>query len=313
VAIRLAGRGTARRIRRAVDPDLDPLYELPEGVVEHDVATHDGGTVHVLEVGRGRPLVLVHGVTLQAHVWAPLMHLLSDRFRVVAVDVRGHGRSVVGSDGVGRIAAARDLAGVLESLDLRGAVLVGHSMGGMIIGELCAHHHDVVDERVAGLVLMNTVVSHVVPDRAVPVARSVRRRADARVAAGRRLPRLVGDNDRSLIATRVAFGSHPSGAAVEQVRSLGEQVDLRYYIPLWADLLDYDGEAALESVDLPTVVLVGSRDLLTPPSMARRIVRHLKDGELQVIEGAGHQLMQERPRQVAEQIRRLADRIEEPR
>jgi pimeloyl-ACP methyl ester carboxylesterase len=90
---------------------------------------------------------------------------------------------------------------------------------------------------------------------------------------------------------------------------MGEQVDLRYYVPLWADLLDYDGEAALESLDIPALVLVGSRDLLTPPAMARRIVSHLAHGELHVVPGAGHQLMQERPREVAGFISDLAERL----
>ena len=306
---RAANRTAATRIRQVTDPELDPLYELPDGVVHHDLPTADGGTAHVLEIGAGRPVVLVHGVTLQAGVWAPLMHLLSDRFRVVAIDVRGHGGSTPGSSGVGRLAAAADLASVFEQLDLRDAILVGHSMGGMIVGELCAHHPGLVADRVSALVLMNTAVSHILPTRIVPAAQSLRRHADERAAAGRRMPRMVGANDRSLLATRVAFGARPSGAAVEQARRMGEQVDLRYYVPLWADLMDYDGEAALDALDIPALVLVGSRDLLTPPSMARRIVHHLAHGELHVLPGAGHQLMQERPREVARLISDLAARL----
>ncbi len=307
---RAASRSAAGRIRNSHDDDLDPLYELPDGVVVHDIPSHDGGTIHALEVGSGRPLVLVHGVTLAAEVWAPLLHLLADRFRVIAVDVRGHGASSVGDDGVGRVAAAHDLVTLIEQLDLHGVILGGHSMGGMIIGELCSLYPEVVAERVDGLVLMNTAASHVVPPAAVPMVRSLRRRADSRVSSGGRMPRLVGANDRSLVATRIAFGVDPPGAAVEQVRRMGEEVDLRYYVPLWMDLLDYDGEAGLESFDVPAVVLVGSRDLLTPPAVARRVVEHLRDAELHVIPGAGHQLMQERPREVAAYITDLADRLD---
>jgi pimeloyl-ACP methyl ester carboxylesterase len=309
VAARSAGRTLARLLESVEDPVLDPLYLLPADVSHRDVPTHDGGTVHLIERGEGQPVVLVHGVTLQAAVWAPLLHLLGDRYRVIALDVRGHGRSVVGDDGVGRVAAARDLASLLERLDLHDAVLCGHSMGGMIIGELCGRHGDVVAARVGGVVLMNTAVSQIVPRRVQPAARRVHDRAHARASAGGRMPRVVGANDRSLLATRVAFGSRPSGAAVAQVRDMGAQVDLRYYIPLWADLLDYDGEAGLESLDAPAVVLTGSRDRLTPPAMARRIVAHLRHGELHVIDGAGHQLMQERPHEVARYIDDLAQRV----
>ena len=310
VAGQLVDRMVAGRIRGVTDDDLDPLYVLPDDVVHHDVTTHDGGTIHVIERGAGRPVVLLHGVTLQAEVWAPLLHLLADRFRVLAVDVRGHGRSQVGDDGVGRMAAAHDLVTLLEHLDLRGAVLVGHSMGGMIIGEACTRHPDVVAERVAGLVLMNTAVSGLVPRASLPAVRAARERANARVSAGRGLPRLVGDNNRSLIATRAAFGARPSGAAVEQARRMGREVDLQYYIPLWADLLDYDGEAGLEAFDGPALVLVGSLDRLTPPAKARRLAAHLGDAELHVIGAAGHQLLQERPREVSALIRQLTDRLD---
>jgi non-heme chloroperoxidase len=306
-----ANHRLADRIRAAADPELDPLYELPDDVTTYDVPTHDDGTIHVIERGHGRPLLLLHGVTLRAEVWAPLLRLLGDRFRVIAIDVRGHGASTVGADGVGRRAAAHDVVTLLEHLDLRDVVLGGHSMGGMIIGETCALYPEVVRQRVAGLVLMNTVVSHLVPPAAVPAVRAAQTRVNARVDRGGRLPRLVGANDRSLVATRAAFGAKPSGAAVEQVRRMGEEVDLRYYLPLWIDLLDYDGEAGLESVDVPALVITGSRDRLTPVAASKRIVAHLADGELHVIPGAGHQLLQERPRELAELITGLADRLDD--
>ncbi len=199
---------------------------------------------------------------------------------------------------------------LLEHFDLRDAIVAGHSMGGMIIGETCTRYPEVVADRVAGLVFMNTAVSRLVPRSSLPVVRVVRRRAGSRVAAGGRMPRLVGDNNRSLIATRAAFGSRPSAAAVEQARRMGSEVPLDHYIPLWADLLDYDGEAGLEAFDGPALVLVGSLDRLTPPRMARRLAAHLRDAELHVIPGAGHQLLQERPREVSELIRQLADRLD---
>jgi len=306
---RRGSRSAAVRIRSAADPDLDPLYALPDDIERHDLAAADGGNIHVIERGAGRPLVLVHGVTLQAEAWSPLLHLLADRFRVVAVDVRGHGRSTPGEGGIGRRRAADDLAAVLDQLDLRGAVMMGHSMGGMILGELCADHPEVVRDRVAALVFMSTAVSHLVPPVVLPAWGRVERRTQRRLAAGRTLPRVIGDNDRSLLVSRLAFGSRPSGAAVEQTARLGAAVDTDVYLPLWLDLLDYDGEQALESVDLPALVLVGSRDLLTPVHQARRIVAHLRQGELHVLPGAGHQLMQERPREVADLLCRLDDRL----
>ncbi|MBX3287294.1 MAG: alpha/beta fold hydrolase, partial [Actinobacteria bacterium] len=89
-------------------PVDDSLLDLPPGVVHHHLPTPDGGSIHAIELGSGRPLVLLHGVTLRADVWAPQFHQLADRFRVVAVDLRGHGESTAGSAGYGIPRLAED-------------------------------------------------------------------------------------------------------------------------------------------------------------------------------------------------------------
>ncbi len=308
VALHFAERDAASRIRARHDDDLDPLYVLPDGVTHLDVPTHDGGSVHVLKAGAGRPLVLLHGVTLAAEVWAPLFHLVRDRFTIYALDVRGHGQSIVGSDGIGRRAAAHDLATVLDTLDLDDAIVVGHSMGGMIIGEFCGAHPDVLDARVGGLLFCNTATANLVPPAVLGPVLAGGRRLAARTASGHPLPRVPAD--RNLVMSRVAFGANPSGAAVEQVSRLGLAVDPTRYVGLWVDLLDLDTRAALAGVRQPASVLVGSRDMLTPVPHAKRIVAALPDPELHVLAGAGHQIMQERPRELATQLDRLVDRVE---
>ena len=70
VGSRVASRSLSRRIRASVDDDLDPLNVLSTDVRRHDIASHDGGNIHVIERGVGRPLVLVRGVTLQADMWS---------------------------------------------------------------------------------------------------------------------------------------------------------------------------------------------------------------------------------------------------
>ena len=139
------------------------LFDLPADVTHRTVPTPDGGELHLIERGEGRPLVLLHGITLRADVWAPQFHQLADRYRVIAVDLRGHGTSTAGTDGYGLPRLATDLATVLETLDLRDAVFVGHSMGGMTIMQFCGDHPDVLDERVAGVVFVATRAHAVVP------------------------------------------------------------------------------------------------------------------------------------------------------
>lgn len=297
---RRAVRRSVQTLKANTDPAVDHLFDLPADVTEHRVDSHDGGSIRLVERGAGRPLLLIHGITLQAGVWSPQLHTMADRYRVLAMDVRGHGGSEAGRDGFGRKVAARDVAAVLEHFDLRDAIVVGHSMGGMILMEFAGDFPDHLDERVAGLVFMDTAAYQLLPRPALPVAQALGRRVKRRFEAGRPVPqRAVGDDDLSWFLARLAFGAEPSARAVDQVRRYLQEVPQSTSLPSGIDLLDHDAREVLGATRTPSMVMVGSRDLLTPVWAARRIARFLPGCRLEVLPGAGHQLMQERPDEVA--------------
>ncbi|HVA75410.1 MAG TPA: alpha/beta hydrolase [Acidimicrobiales bacterium] len=299
-AVGLAVHRTVETMKSRTDPEIDPLLDLPADVSHRYIPAQDGGSLHVIERGSGRPLLLIHGVTLQAGVWSPQFHLMADRYRVLAMDVRGHGKSVAGSDGFGRTVAARDVATVLDHLDLRDVIIVGHSMGGMITMEFAGDFPDELGDRVAGLVFMDTAAHQILPRAVLPVAKLLGRQVHTRFSAGKAVPeRSFGDDDVSWLMTRVAFGRNPSAKAIAQVRGYLEDVPQSTSLPSWVDLLDHDARDALRATKTPSLVLVGSRDLLTPVYAAKRIASFLPDARFEVLEGAGHQLMQERPYEVA--------------
>lgn len=302
-------RSAAKRVSGRSRPDIDDSwFDLPDGVTHRDVPTHDGGSVRVYEIGAGRPLVLLHGVTLGAEVWAPLMHLAADRYRIIALDVRGHGASVVGDDGVGRVPAAHDVATVLETLEVAGALVVGHSMGGMILGRFCGDYPEVLRDRVAGLMFMDTAVDQLVPPGLDLVTARAGRAILAREAAGATTPHPSADTE--LLMTRAAFGRRPSGRAVQVAARLGHELSDEYRSKLWIDLFDTDNRDGLARVTQPATVIVGSRDALTPIWAARRIMDNLVDGELVVLPGVGHQSMQEDPVAVVSSLDDLVARVE---
>lgn len=291
------------RRRRA---PTDDRYDLPPDVVHHALTTDDGGTVHAIERGSGRPLVLLHGVTLRADVWAPQLHQLADRFRVIAVDLRGHGSSAAGSAGYGIGRLADDLALVLDALDLHDAVVVGHSMGGMTLMQFCGAHPDVLAARVAGLVFVATRAHRVLPPYVATGARVVLGRGQRVVAQGRPLPARAQVNDR---AARLAFGDHPSPKAVHLVGEMGRSMAPEALVPSLAGLLDHDARDALRSTGTPSVVVVGTRDVLTPVPSARHLAALLPQSELVILPRAGHQVMQERPDELAELLDRFCARL----
>ncbi len=309
-----AGRVLLRRsvksIKTRSKPLIDPLYELPTDVEQFDVTSPDGAHIHVMARGRGRPILLIHGITLRGEVWAPQMHLLADRYRLYAMDVRGHGRSTVGSAGLGRAAAASDIAAVIDSLDLTEAVIVGHSMGGMILMEFAGRYRELVQKRVSGLVFMDTAASGLIAAPFAPLARAVGRVLNSRVeSGGTPLSGLSGESDFAWLVARLGFGAQPSGRAVEQMRRFQSQALPSTVIPSGIDLIDHDARWALAATSTPSLVLVGSRDLLTPVRQARKIAKLLPNARLEVIPLAGHQLMQERPREVSALIDEFAESL----
>src|ERR1700754_2597037 len=105
------------------------------------ITTRDGTRIHYKDWGTGQPVVLSHGWPLNGDAWDPQAQMLADNgFRVVVHDRRGHGRSSQPWDGNDLDTYADDLAELIESLDLRDVVLVGHSTGGGEVTRYIGRH-----------------------------------------------------------------------------------------------------------------------------------------------------------------------------
>lgn len=287
----------------------DALLDLPSGITDHEIAAADGGVIHVIEKGAGRPLVLLHGITLRSDVWAPQFHQLTDRYRVIALDLRGHGTSVAGTDGYGIPRLAADLASVLVSLDLHDAIVVGHSMGGMTAMQFCGDFPEILAERVAGLVFVATRAHQVMPPYVDRVARSLVAQGHGRLDGGQELP---GGGTVNTRVVRAAFGDRPSAKAVGLVAEMGRSMEPKALVSSLGGLFEHDARVALKATHTPSLVVVGTRDLLTPVPAGRHLARLLPNCELVVLRRAGHQLMQERPDELAELIDAFVARIAVP-
>ena len=306
----LAAVGIAgRRVRRTTDPEVDSLLPAPSDVTHHHLRTHDGGTLHVVERGAGRPLVLLHGVTLQWWVWGAQFNTLADRYRVIAWDMRGHGESVAGTDGVTLQAVADDLATMMGDLDLHDTIVVGHSMGGMALASFCTGHHRMLHSRCSGLMFLATSVAPVALPTIVGGGAGLVNLAQRFATAGMRSPRLRygwPDTPATALVLRGAFGTHASGAAIEEVRRMISEVSPETAVQAGTAIAEHDVRDDLGHVDVPALVVVGDADLLTPPTHARTVVDCVPGAQLRVLQGVGHQVMQEDPEALARLIDELA-------
>jgi non-heme chloroperoxidase len=119
------------------------------------ITTKDGTRIYYKDWGRGQPVVFSHGWPLSADAWEDQMVFLGARgYRCIAHDRRGHGRSEQPWDGNDMSTYADDLAALVEALDLKGAIQVGHSTGG---GEVARYIGRYSTKRVAKAVLIGAV------------------------------------------------------------------------------------------------------------------------------------------------------------
>jgi non-heme chloroperoxidase len=284
-----------RRWRRAEDPCAATVLDV-DGADAFKVERPDGAVLDGVIVGpdSGSPVVLSHCWTGSRATWEPVAaRLVAAGRRVVLYDQRGHGASTMGPGAPTVEQLGEDLAAVLEAVDARDAVLAGHSMGGMTLQALAVTRPDVIAERIRALVLAGTAGFGVAAGRfAAPALFVTGNRGVERLMAGRLGPALsrgtVGRHPRQahLVATRDAFLSLPT--------------DVRRQFLIALQAMDF--RAALASVALPTTVVVGSRDLLTPPRLARALASAVPGARLIEVPGAGHMLPSEEPDRLAEII-----------
>jgi len=287
--------------------------------------TVDGLRLHVHVSGdpdADVTVVMAHGWTQSLHTWRyqarDLAEAVSPRVRLVRYDHRGHGRS----DGTAERDAtvdnlARDLSAVIDEYVPGGPlVLAGHSMGAMAMMALAEHRPQLYAERVVGAVFVSTSGGRL--DR---VTLGLPRALGARVR--NRLPRLLAMRARMLSRRK---RRRPPTIESQVVRRflLGRPIrrsDHRLVLDdlvatpadsmcgFFSDLMRHDRSAALAAFEtVPTHVLVGDCDRLTPPVHARRLATEMPWADFTVLVGAGHMLPLERDRAVTQAIADLVNR-----
>jgi pimeloyl-ACP methyl ester carboxylesterase len=293
-----AQRLAAARARRRPDADARRSLDTPL-YVDHRLDSHDGGSIYVVESGDGPPVVLSHGVTLSVRTWFHQLELLPKAgFRAIAYDHRGHGSSVAGDEGHSIANLAADIKTLLFELDLRDAILVGHSLGGVAVQAFAIAHPDVARERVRGLVLLSTLAKSPFGSRPTQfktlMERMFNRVPDASLLWDRK--------DLGFLAARLGFGKDPHPSHVELVRRMMQDCAPETRRDAPRVLVGFDLTPGLSCIDLPTLVIGGTADLLTPPGYARELAQLIPNARLELLDGGGHMLMLERTEAVDQLI-----------
>jgi len=251
------------------------------------ITTRDGTQIFYKDWGTGQPIVFSHGWPLSADDWdAQMLFFLGHGFRVVAHDRRGHGRSTQTADGHDMDHYADDLAAVVEKLDLRNAIHVGHSTGGGEVVHYIARHGE---RRVAKAAILSAVPPLMVKTEANPGG----------------LPKDVFDGLQAQLAANRAQFYHdiPAGPFYGYNRS-GAKADQGVIWNWWRQGMmggakaHYDGIVAfsqtdftedLKKINVPVLVMHGDDDQIVPyADSAPLSAKLLKKGTLKTYKGFPH-------------------------
>jgi non-heme chloroperoxidase len=253
------------------------------------ITTKDGTEIYYKDWGTGRPVTFSHGWPLNADAWDDQMSFLASRgFRCIAHDRRGHGRSSQPWDGNNLDTYADDLSALVEALDLRDAVMIGHSTGGGEVTRYLGRHGT---GRVAKAVLMSAIPPLMLKTPANPGGLPIEVFDGIRAGVA---------SDRSQYYRELSlpfYGANRPGSKVSQGTKdafwlWSMQVGLRGAYECIKAFSETDLTEDLKKIDVPTLVLHGDDDQIVPIDDSALLSSKLvKNAVLKVYPGAPHGMM----------------------
>ena len=241
------------------------------------VITSNGYAIGYEEAGGGEavPIVFLHGVGSDKSVWRPQLEHFGRSRRAVAFDYPGYGDSDPAPEGTTRDDYASSIISAMRELGIDRAHLCGLSLGGVVA--IAMHHAE--PERCASLILADTFAVH--PEGQAIYDRSAAASNDLRAMAEARVDILLAQPADPVVRSEV----------VETMAGIDPAAYRIGADAVW--LADQRDRA--EHIRVPTLVLCGTEDKVTPPALSRDLAALIRGARLELIEGAGHIGNLERP------------------
>lgn len=214
------------------------------------------------------PLLMLHSIGTSMQIFEPQVAALARTHRVIRMDMRGHGLSGVTDGDYSMELHAADALALLDALGLRQAHVLGLSIGGRVAMQLAA----MAPERVLSLILMDTALEFLPPQ-----------------AWQDRIQAVLETGTQALVdAVMPRWVVDPSLASSQGLRQMLLRTDRRGYAGSAAALRDARAAQVAGHIECPTTVMVGNRDIATPPEMAREVQAAIPGSRYVEINDAGH-------------------------
>jgi pimeloyl-ACP methyl ester carboxylesterase len=267
-----------------------------------NMALPDGETLAYIDMGdrSGPPVVLIHGYTDNARDWVPMLPYLSKHYRLILVDIRGHGQSSKPECCYSRLDFAYDIKLLLDGLGVRKADIVGHSLGS-IIAQTFAEYWP---ERTAHVVLISSTGGYPTDLPKKP--------AQFDFAAEIRKLKEPIDADSPFM---IAWWDSPTPVDPDFIRRQRKDaagIPLRVWLAVLDEALPADNaftdlQATLPRLKAPTLLIWGSKDPIMEEAVRQSLRKALPNAKVKIFDGLGHNPFWEDPQGVAESINAFLD------
>ncbi len=268
-----------------------PISERDKGTnALSTITTKDGAEIYYKDWGHGQPIVFHHGWPLSSDDWdAQMLFFLQNGYRVIGIDRRGHGRSSQVWDGHDMDHYAADAADVVDRLDLRNAVHIGHSTGGGEVARYVARHGR---GRVAKAVLMSSVVPLMLKTPSNPDGLPIQAFDGLRAGLAANRAQFYRDVPAGPFYGFNRPGAKPIEGVIQNWWRQGMMGGAKAQYDSIKAFSETDFTEDLKSIDVPTLVMHGDDDQIVPYKDAALLsVKLLKHGALKIYPGFPHGML----------------------
>ncbi|MBK8138581.1 MAG: alpha/beta hydrolase [Chloroflexi bacterium] len=273
---------------------LPDTYALPELRAEPQgdevfITASDGTRIRAVSAGSGPTVVFAHGFMFTLQEWNVVWKmLLAKGYRLIAFDQRGHGKTTIGSDGIGSRQMASDYEAVLAHFDVKDGILVGHSMGGFLTQAFLLNHPEAAKKHLKGAILFAALVGNVTKD-------APQNRVQIPLIKYGIIKRVMQSPVYGTMFATSLMGDHPTPALIRTTLDVMLAQNTPPLIPILQAMVAEDFTPRLGEISLPVVVICGSNDKTTPKWHSEVLGKSIPNARNVWVEGKGHVLNWEAP------------------
>lgn len=253
----------------------------------------------IAHAGSGPTVVFAHGYGASLREWNIVWATLREAdYNLIAFDQRGHGKSTLGTDGLGAQQLAGDYQAVLEHFNVHDGILVGHSMGGFGALAFVLQYPDVVRQRLRGLVLFASLAGDVMrgaPQNALQIP----------LIKSGLMEKIAASPTYGWLFARSLCGDDPSPAILQAFLNVFLDQPHRTLAPLLEMLAHENYYPRLGEIDLPCVVVCGTKDTTTPTWHSQTLATTIRNARAIWVPNKGHLLNWEAPESLIEAVKSL--------